>query len=428
MTNNAELDKIRVRALPRGIGTLHPVFTERAENAEIWDIEGRRFIDLAAGIAVVNTGHNHPKVKAAVARQLEAFTHTCFMVTPYEAFVRLADRLNRLAPGPTPKKSFFVTTGAEAVENAIKVARAYTKRTSVISFSGGFHGRTFMAMALTGKVVPYKAGFGPFPAEIYHAPFPNTYHGVSVEDSLGALDRLFKTDVEPSRVAAIIVEPVQGEGGFYIAPPEFLRALRSICDEHGILLIADEIQTGFGRTGKTFAMEHADVEPDLITVAKALGGGLPLAGLIGKAKIMDAPEPGGLGGTYAGPPLACAAALAVLDVMDEEDLNGRSVAIGARMTERLKKIQARSNGSPIGDIRNLGAMIAIELVEDGDADRPDPALTKEVLARARDKGLLLLSCGVRGNVIRFLPPLTIQDDLIDEAMDILEDVFDECGH
>ena len=281
MSRNLELQARRDAAFARGLGCQLPVYVERASNAELWDVEGRRYVDFGSGIAVLNTGHLHPKVQAAVARQLQAFSHTCMMVTPYATAVELAERLNRLAPGPTPKKSLFVTTGAEAVENAVKIARAHTGRAGVIAFGGGFHGRTFMAMALTGKVAPYKTGFGPFPAEVYHAPFPIAYHGVTVQHSLDALEHLFKFDVEPSRVAAIIVEPVLGEGGFYVAPPEFLRALRTVCDAHGIVLIIDEIQTGFARTGRMFAIEHTGIEPDLMTMAKSLAGGFPLAAVVG---------------------------------------------------------------------------------------------------------------------------------------------------
>ena len=327
MNTNKELLAIREAATPRGVATQTTVFADRALNAEIWDVEGRRYIDLAAGIAVINTGHNHPQVVAAARTQLERFAHTCFQVTPYDVYVRLAERLNAAAPGATPKKTIFLTTGAEAVENAVKIARKHTGRSGVIAFSGAFHGRTMMGMALTGKVVPYKAGFGPFPAEVFHVPFPIEYHGISVEDSLAALETLFKSDVEPGRVAAMIVEPVQGEGGFYPAPVEFLQTLRSACDEHGIVLIVDEIQTGFGRTGKLFAIEHAGVEPDLMPIAKSLAGGFPLSGVVGKAEIMDAVPPGGLGGTYAGAPLACAAGLAVLDVIEADILAGARKAL-----------------------------------------------------------------------------------------------------
>ncbi|MGA8205155.1 MAG: 4-aminobutyrate--2-oxoglutarate transaminase [Woeseiaceae bacterium] len=423
MTTNKELLEIRENETPRGVGTQTTVFSERALNAELWDVEGKRYIDLASGIAVTNTGHNHPAVIAAVRAQLERFSHTCFQVTPYDVYVRLAQRLNRLAPGASPKKTIFLTTGAEAVENAVKIARKHTGRTAVVAFSGAFHGRTMMGMALTGKVVPYKAGFGPFPAEVYHVPFPVTYHGTRAEDSLAALDSLFRSDVEPSRVAAMIVEPVQGEGGFYPAPPEFLRTLREICDTHGIVLVVDEIQTGFARTGKLFAIEHAGVEPDLMPVAKSLAGGFPLSGVIGKADIMDAPAPGGLGGTYGGSPLGCAAGLAVLDVIEKEQLCDKAVAIGEQIRAWAEPLTARNNA--VGDVRITGAMSAIEFVQDGDPDRPDPALTRAVAAKALEEGVLLLTCGVRGNVIRFLPPLTIAPELLAEALATLGHVVDD---
>ncbi len=420
MTTNAELQKLREAAVPRGVSNLLPVFTERAQNAELWDVEGKRYIDFAAGIAVLNTGHLHPLVKAAVAAQLEKFSHTCFQVTQYESYVRLADRLNKLAPGPTPKKTLFLSTGAEAVENAVKIARAYTKRSAVIAFAGAFHGRTMMTMGLTGKTAPYKLGFGPMPGEIFHVPFPCDYLGVSQAQSLAALDMLFKADVDPARVAAIIIEPVQGEGGFYQAPIEFLRELRRICDQHGIVMIADEVQTGFARTGKLFAIEHSGVEPDLITVAKSLAGGFPLSGVIGKAQIMDAPAPGGLGGTYAGSPLSCAAALAVLEVIEKEGLCARANAIGAQLKQRLNGLRGRLAANCVGDVRGLGAMIALELVRNGDVAQPDADLTRALVAKAAANGLLILSCGTRANVIRFLVPLTASDAIVGEGLDILE--------
>nr|WP_227714294.1 4-aminobutyrate--2-oxoglutarate transaminase [Marinobacter sp. 1-4A] len=419
---NESLHIRRAAAMAQGQGALHPVYVNKALNAEIWDVEGNRFIDLGAGIAVSNTGHSHPRIQAAVQAQLERFSHTCLMVTPYESAVELAEKLNAIAPGNTPKKSIFVTTGAEAVENCVKIARSYTGRPGVIAFKGGFHGRTNLTMGLTGKVKPYKVGFGPFPGEIYHAPFPNAYHGVSVEESLRALDDLFVCDIEPNRVAAIIVEPVQGEGGFYHAPAEFLRALRQRCDEHGILLIADEIQTGFARTGKMFAIQYANVEPDLMTMAKGIAGGFPIAAVVGKADIMDQPAPGGLGGTYGGSPIGCAAALAVLDIIEEEQLCERALQVGERLTGRLRQLQSRYP-QRVGDVRNLGAMIAMELVVDGDVNRPDPELTAAVVSEAAKAGVILLSCGIRGNVIRFLPALTISDALIDESMDILDACF-----
>ncbi|WP_114857998.1 4-aminobutyrate--2-oxoglutarate transaminase [Azospirillum brasilense] len=424
MSNQSFQDR-RNAAVPRGLANAMPVYVDRAENAELWDVEGNRFIDFAGGIAVLNTGHRHPKIIEAVKAQLDRFTHTCAMVTPYESFVTLAERLNALVPGSTPKKTAFFTTGAEAVENAVKIARAHTGRPGVIAFSGAFHGRTLLAMALTGKVVPYKVGFGPFPAEVYHAPFPNAYRGVSVQDSLKALESLFKSDVDATRVAAIIVEPVQGEGGFNIAPPEFLQALRKICDDNGILLIIDEIQTGFARTGKMFAIEHSGVEPDLMTMAKSLAGGFPLSAVTGKAEIMDAPIPGGIGGTYAGSPLATTAALAVLDVIEEEKLIQRSNDLGERIAGRFRTMAQRNTLSVIGDVRNLGGMIAMELVKDRGTKEPAPELTKALVAKAAEKGLVLLSCGTYGNVIRILVPLTASDALVDEGLDIIERSLEE---
>jgi 4-aminobutyrate aminotransferase/(S)-3-amino-2-methylpropionate transaminase len=418
MSKNQQLHERRIASISRGMSTMLPVYIERAVNAELWDADGNRYIDFAGGIAVVNTGHLHPRVKAAVAAQLEAFSHTCVMITPYRLAVELAERLNAIAPGSTTKKTMFVTTGAEAVENAIKIARAHTGRPGVIAFGGGFHGRTYMGMALTGKVAPYKIGFGPFPGDVYHVPFPIPFHGGSTAASLNALEQLFKADVEPARVAAIIVEPVLGEGGFYVAPADFLSALRSLCDKHGILLICDEIQTGFARTGRMFASEHYDVEPDLMTLAKSLAGGFPLAAIVGKAAIMDAPVVGGLGGTYAASPVSCAAALAVLDVMQEEDLPGRSREIGDRIRGRLQSMQAKL--PCIGDVRGLGGMMAMELVRDRDAHQPDADLTKALVQRCAVNGLVLLSCGIYSNVIRFLPPLTISDSLLDEGLLILD--------
>ncbi|OMH38912.1 4-aminobutyrate--2-oxoglutarate transaminase [Motiliproteus sp. MSK22-1] len=421
--NNSSLQQRKDQAFARGQGTMTHAYIEKARNAELWDVEGNRYIDLGSGIAVVNTGHNHPKVQAAAQSQLEKFSHTCVMVTPYASAVELAEKLNAAAPGNTPKKAIFVTTGAEAVENCVKIARAHTGRPGVIAFNGGFHGRTNLTMGLTGKVTPYKAGFGPFPGEIFHAPFPNSYHGISTEDSLQALNTLFTVDIDPARVAAIIIEPVQGEGGFYPAPPEFMQALRKLCDQHGILLICDEIQTGFARTGKMFASEYAGIEPDLMTMAKGIAGGFPIAAVVGKAEIMDAPLPGGLGGTYGGSPIGCAAALAVLEVIEEENLCQRANEIGENILSHLKALQSKYP-SKIGDIRNLGAMIAMELVHESDANKPDPELTKAMVAEASRNGLILLSCGIRGNVIRFLPALTISDALIEESMKLLEKTMD----
>ncbi len=415
--NNAELMARRNAALPRGVGQGHPVFAARAENAEIWDVEGKRWIDFCAGIAVVNTGHCHPRVIAAAHAQLDKFTHTCFQVVAYESYVELAEKLNRLAPGSTPKKTFFMNTGAEAVENAIKVARAHTGRSGIIAFNGGFHGRTMYTMALTGKVDPYKLGFGPFPGEIFHAPYPNALHGVTVDDAIAGLEALFKHDIEARRVAAIFAEPVQGEGGYLPAPPEFFQRLRTLCDRHGILLVADEIQTGAGRCGKMFAIEHAGIEADIITMAKGLGGGLTLAAVIGKAEIMDAASPGGLGSTYAGNPIAVAGALAVLDVIEDEQLCARAERIGQHMRERLQSQASRFDC--IAEVRGLGAMTAVEFCKNGDPKQPAPEIANALKAEAAQRGLLLLNCGSYGNVLRLMVPLTIADAVLDEGLDIL---------
>lgn len=420
MSQNKGLLARRERAIPRGVATSYPIFAARAENAELWDVEGRRFVDFAGGIAVLNTGHRHPKVVKAVEDQLRNYTHTAFQVVAYEPYVALAERLNALAPFKGEAKTILFTTGAEATENAVKIARAATDRSAVIAFTGGFHGRTMMTMALTGKTLPYKKKFGPMPAEVFHVPFPVAAHGVTVADSLRALEFLFRADVEPSRVAAIMIEPVQGEGGFYEAPVELLRALRKICDEHGILLVADEVQTGFARTGKMFGIEHSGVEPDMITVAKSLAGGFPLSGVIGRAAIMDAAEPGGLGGTYAGSPIACAAALAVLDVIAEEKLLDRANAIGARIKARLEKVAARNDTVAMTGIRGYGAMIGFDIVKASGTYEPDADATKRVTGAALDAGLILLSCGVFSNVIRILVPLTAPDEVLEEGLDKLE--------
>jgi len=413
--SNANIDARRIAATPRGVGIGFPIYAQRAQNAELWDVEGHRYIDFGSGIAVLNTGHRHPKIVAAIAAQLERFTHTAYQVVPYESTVALAEKLNALTPGKHAKKTAFFTTGAEAVENAIKIARAATKRPGVIALGGAFHGRTMMGLALTGKVQPYKAGFGPFPAGVYHVPMPVPLHGVSVDDALKALHQLFKADIEPEQVAAIIVEPIQGEGGFYVVPKLFMQALRKTCDQHGIVLIADEIQTGFARTGKMFAMEHYGVVPDIMTLAKSLAGGMPLSAVCGRSEIMDAPAPGGLGGTYAANPLAVASALAVLDVIAEEKLCARAERVGKKLVKHLEALRARVPA--ISDVRGLGCMVAVEFAKaDG---TPDAEFTKQVQHRAQEAGLLLLTCGVYGNVIRFLFPLTIEDKVLDEGLAML---------
>jgi 4-aminobutyrate aminotransferase/(S)-3-amino-2-methylpropionate transaminase len=418
MGSNTDLHRRRTSAVPRGVSNSLAVYVDHAKNAELWDVEGRRYIDFASGISVLNVGHLHPRVVAAVQQQMQQVAHACFQVTPYESYIALAERLNALAPGSTPKKSILFSTGAEAVENAVKIARYHTRRSAVIAFNGAFHGRTLATMTLTGKVNPYKAGFGPMLPDVFHVPFPMAYHGVTPAMSLAAIEQLFKADVDPARVAAIIIEPVQGEGGFYVAPPEFLRSLRALCDRHGMLLIADEIQCGTARTGRMFAIEHAGVEPDLMTVAKSIAGGLPLSAVVGKAEIMDAPPPGGLGGTYAGSPVACAAALAVLDVIAEERLIERAQQLGVKLSTRLKTLQTKY--AAIGDVRGLGAMVAIELVKNGNAEQPDADLTRALVQAAARHGLIILSCGVNGNVIRFLTPLTISDALLAEGLDRLD--------
>jgi len=417
MRLNTEWQSRKEQATTRGVGVLTQVFAARAENAEIWDVEGKRYIDFAGGIGVLNTGHRHPKVMAAVAEQLGKFTHTCYQVMPYPGYVALAEKLNEITPGRFPKRTSFFSTGAEAIENAVKIARVATGRSGIIAFSGAFHGRTMMAMALTGKVAPYKAGFGPFPPEIYHAPFPIDLHGVTVEESLRAINTLFKADIDPQRVAGVIIEPVQGEGGFYVAPPALVRRLRELCDEHGMLLIADEIQSGFARTGKLFAMEHYGIDPDIIVTAKSLAGGFPLSAVTGRAEFMDAPAPGGLGGTYAGNPVAIAAALAVLDVIRDEQLVERANRLGSEIKSLLGRLQ--NDVRQIVDVRGLGAMIGVEFAVPG-THVPDAAFAKNVQARALKDGLLLLTCGIHFNVIRFLMPLTIPDTVFTEALQILE--------
>jgi 4-aminobutyrate aminotransferase len=411
---NEQLQARKAAATPRGVGVMASFFADRADNALLWDVEGRRFIDFAGGIAVMNSGHGHPKVVAAIAEQLQRFTHTCYQVVPYESYIALAEKLNALTPGTHAKKTALFSTGAEAIENAIKIARYHTKRSGVIAFSGAFHGRSLFAVSLTGKVVPYKAGFGPFPAEVYHAPFP--CHCANLDEVKKAVHHIFKADIEPSRVAAIVFEPVQGEGGFNVIQAEAVRWLRALCDEHGIVLIADEIQTGFGRTGRLFAMEHFDVVPDLMTIAKSLAGGVPLSAVTGRAEIMDAPAPGGLGGTYAGNPLAIAAAHAIIDVMRDEQLPAR----GQRLGDQLKAVlnEARATTPQIADVRGLGAMVAVEFHKAGTAE-PDADFTKRVQAEALKRNLILLTCGVNANVVRFLFPLTTPDDVFAEAMDIL---------
>ena len=416
--SNSEVQQRRLNATPRGVGVMCDFFAVRAENATLWDHQGREYTDFTAGIAVLNTGHRHPKVMAAVTAQLACFTHTAWQVVPYENYIALAEQLNTLVPIAGPCKTTFFSSGAEAVENAVKIARASTGRPGVIAFSGAFHGRTLMTMGLTGKVTPYKTGFGPFPGSVFHARYPNALHGYSVEDALESLETLFKCDISPQQVAAIIYEPIQGEGGFNIAPAEFVSALRAICDQHGILLIADEIQTGFARTGKLFASEYYDAKPDLMTMAKSLGGGLPISAVSGRAAVMDAPEPGGLGGTYAGNPLAIAASLAVLDVIKEEQLCTRALRLGAELVETLNACK----NPALVEVRARGSMVAAEF-NDPVSGKPSAEIARSIQQRALEQGLILLTCGVYGNVIRFLYPLTIPDAQFKRALALLSSLL-----
>lgn len=418
MSNN-EFHQRRLSATPRGVGVMCNFFAQSAQNATLTDVEGNEYIDFAAGIAVLNTGHRHPRMVAAVEQQLQQFTHTAYQIVPYESYVSLAEKLNELAPVKGPAKTAFFSTGAEAVENAVKIARAHTGRPGVIAFGGGFHGRTYMTMALTGKVAPYKLGFGPFPGSVYHVPYPSALHGISTADSITALERLFKADIEAKQVAAIIFEPVQGEGGFNVAPKELVAAVRRLCDEHGIVMIADEVQSGFARTGKLFAMDHYVDKPDLMTMAKSLAGGMPLSGVVGNAQIMDAPAPGGLGGTYAGNPLAVAAAHAVLDIIDNEALCERAQFLGERLLATIQEVKGWCPA--LVEARGVGSMIAAEFFDPATGE-PSAAIAQKIQQQALEQGLLLLTCGQYGNVIRFLYPLTIPDAQFSRALTILQSV------
>lgn len=416
MSNN-NLQQRRLNATPRGVGVMCNFYASSAENSTLTDVEGNHYIDFAAGIAVLNTGHRHPRLVQAMEQQLKAFTHTAYQIVPYESYISLAEKINAAAPIPGELKTAFFSTGAEAVENAIKIARAHTKRPGIIAFGGGFHGRTYMTMALTGKVAPYKIGFGPFPGSVFHVPYPAELHKVTTADAVNAIERLFKCDIEPTQVAAIIFEPVQGEGGFNVAPPELIAAIRAICDKHGIVMIADEVQSGFARTGKLFAMDHYQHQPDLMTMAKSLAGGMPLSGVVGKAEIMDAPAPGGLGGTYAGNPMAVASAHAVLDIIEDEQLCQRADALGERLRVVLRDCQAWC--AELAEVRGLGSMVAAEFC-DAQTGEPSAAAAQKVQKLALEQGLLLLTCGQYGNVIRFLYPLTIPDAQFETALRIIE--------
>lgn len=416
--SNADLNELKQRYVATGAASAATAFADHAENAEIWDADGERFIDFAGGIGVLNLGHRHPKVVEAIKAQLDKLMHTCQTVMPYGPYVELAKRLCEVTPVRGEPRAMLANSGAEALENAVKVARAATGRDGIITFDGSFHGRTFMTLAMTGKVLPYKNDFGAMPADVFRAPFPSGYYGVTEADSLHALHMLFKCDIAPHRVAAIVIEPVQGEGGFYQAPKSFLEALRALCDEHGILLIADEVQSGFARTGKLFAIEHSGVEPDVITMAKSLADGMPLSAVVGRAEVMNASGANSLGGTYTGNPVCCAAGLAVLDVIEEEKILERSRALGDKLMERFRDWEKRFEC--VAHPRNLGAMAAFDLVRDKASNEPDAQLTQSLCAQARANGLILLSCGLYGNAIRILVPITVSDEVLAEGLDIIE--------
>lgn len=416
--SNESLKARRDAALPLGLPSKSGVYVARAEGAELWDVEGKRYIDFIGGIGVLNVGHRHPKVVAAIKKQADAFLHTSFGIAQYEVYVELAEKLNRIAPGETPKKTALFNSGAEAVENAVKFARRITGRPGVIAFEGAFHGRTLLATTLTGKAKPYKVGFGPLVPAVFHAPYPDAYHGVSLDTALKGVEQIFKTMIPAEEVATIIVEAVQGEGGFNAAPPEFLKALRKICDDNGILLIGDEIQSGMGRTGKWFAFEHAGVEPDMICVAKSIAAGLPLSALVGKAELMDKIAPGGMGSTYGGNPVACAAALAVLEVFEEENLLQRANEIGERVAASWRKLQNGPAKGYFGDVRQVGGMIAVECVKDGDPKQPNGELAGKIQAAARDRGLIFTTAGAYAQCLRCLTPLVISNELLDEGLAI----------
>ena len=427
---NQDLEARRNSAVARAISFSSTFVADHAENAEVWDVEGKRYIDFCGGIGCQNVGHRNPRVIAAIKDQLDQLTHTCFQVTPYQSYVALAETLNALLPGNFAKKSLFFSAGGEAVENAIKIARHHTRRPALITFTNGYHGRSYMGMALSARMVPFKEGFGPFPGEIYRLPFPDEFHGVTLDDTKRAFETLFRSDCPPDQIAAMFFEPVQGEGGYNIAQPAFLEYLRDLCDAHGIVMVADEIQTGMGRTGKTFAMEHFGISPDLTCIGKSIGGGLPISGIVGKAEIIDSVPPGGLGGTFGGNPVACAAALAVLAVMEDDDLLQRGLDMGAQIDDRLRRIAGLPGFGCIGDVRALGCMNAIEIAHD-DSDRtPDTALTTRIVETALHRGLILLTAGPARNVIRLLVPLTASPQIVDEGLDMLhasiQDAVSSC--
>ena len=412
-SKHSALNARKLKATPRGVGVMCQWYAEKAENSTIWDAEGNQYTDFAGGIAVLNTGHRHPKIIAAVTEQLTKFTHTAYQVVPYESYVSLAERINARAPIAGEAKTTFFSTGAEAVENAVKIARSYTGRHGIVTFGNGFHGRSFMTMAMSGKTAPYKRDFGVMPSGVFHARYPVESKGITVDIAIESIEDIFAEDIAAHDVAAIVLEPVQGEGGFNVVPAEFLKRLRALCDQHGILIIADEVQTGFARTGKLFAMDHYETKADLITMAKSLGGGFPISGVVGRAEVMDAPNPGGLGGTYAGNPVAVASAHAVLDVIEEEGLCERANVLGAELVEVLNELKQSS--TTVQEIRALGSMVAIEL------ETADQA--KAIQNYAMQNGLLILTCGRYGNVIRFLYPLTIPAEQFRAGLNILKQGF-----
>lgn len=416
--SNAELNELKQKYVAAGAASPATAFADRAENAEIWDADGNRFIDFAGGIGVLNVGHRHPKVVAAVKAQLDKVMHTCQTVMPYEGYVKVAEKLSHLVPVRGHAKVMLANSGAEALENAVKIARAATGRSNVICFDGGYHGRTFYTMAMNGKVAPYQTDFGPMPGTVFRAPYPVPYHGVSEDEAIRGLKMTLKTDANPKDTAAIILEPVLGEGGFYPAPTSFLKKIREICDEHGMLMIIDEVQSGFGRTGKMFAIEHSGVEPDMMTMAKSMADGMPISAIVGTDKVMDASGPNSLGGTYTGSPTACAAALAVMEVFEEENILEKSQTLGETLAARFNEWQGKFDC--IDHVRNMGAMAAFELVNNKTDRTPNPELAAALCKKAREEGLILLSCGMYGNTIRFLMPVTIEDDVLNEGLDIIE--------
>ncbi|MGO2134867.1 MAG: 4-aminobutyrate--2-oxoglutarate transaminase [Marinobacter sp.] len=423
--SNKELQALKERYVAAGAASPNEQFADHATNSELWDADGKRMIDFAGGIGVLNIGHRHPKVVEAVKAQLDKLMHTCQTVMPYEGYVRLAQKLSEVTPVKGHAKVMLANSGAEALENALKIARAATGRTNVICFNGGYHGRTFMTMAMNGKAAPYQTDFGPMPGTVFRAPYPVPYHGVSEDEALRGLQMTMKADSPANQTAAIVLEPVLGEGGFYAAPTSFLKALRKICDDNGILLIVDEVQSGFGRTGKMFAIEHSGVEPDIITMAKSMADGMPISAIVGTDKVMDASGPNSLGGTYTGSPTACAAALAVFEVFKDEDILGKSVGLGEKLEQRFNQWQEQF--THVDNVRCLGPMAAFEMVESKENRKPMPEMAAAITKKAKEKGLILLSCGMYGNTLRFLMPVTIEDSILEEGLVIVEECLKEAG-